>query len=48
VEQNQRPGYESTQLCPLILDKDTKKYDGEKMVFSTNYAGETGYLPAQN
>jgi hypothetical protein len=32
----------------LIFDKVTKTYDGEKRASSTNVAGETGYMPAEN
>jgi hypothetical protein len=30
------------------LTKVPKTYDGEKIAFSTNVAGKTGYLPAEN
>jgi hypothetical protein len=30
------------------LTKAPKTYDGEKKAFSTNVAGKTGYLPAEN
>jgi hypothetical protein len=49
VEQNRGPGYESTQLCPpYFLIKVPKTYNGNKIVSSTNIAGESGYLPAEN
>jgi hypothetical protein len=32
----------------LILRKVSKIYDGEKTSSSTNVAGKTGYLPAEN
>jgi hypothetical protein len=32
----------------LIFDKVTKTYNGEKTAFSTNVAGKTGYLHAEN
>jgi hypothetical protein len=32
----------------LIFDKAPKTYDGEKTVSSTNVAGKSGYLPAEN
>jgi hypothetical protein len=32
----------------LILTKVPKTYFGEKIVFSTNIAGKSGYLPAEN
>jgi hypothetical protein len=30
------------------LIKGPKAYDGKKTAFSTNVAGKTGYLPAEN
>jgi hypothetical protein len=49
VEQNKGPGYESTQFCtPYFLTKVQKTYDGEKTGSSTNVAGKSGYLPAEN
>jgi hypothetical protein len=49
VEQNRGSGYESTQLCPPdFLTKAPKTYNGEKPGSSTNVAGKTGYLPAEN
>jgi hypothetical protein len=32
----------------LFFTKVPKTYDGEKTASSTNVAGETGYLPAEN
>jgi hypothetical protein len=32
----------------LIFDKVPKTYDGEMTASSTNVAGKTGYLPAEN
>jgi hypothetical protein len=32
----------------LILTKMQKTYDGEKTASSTNVAGKSGYLPAEN
>jgi hypothetical protein len=32
----------------LIFDKGAKTYDGEKTASSTNIAGKSGYLPAEN
>jgi hypothetical protein len=32
----------------LIFGKALKTYDGEKTASSTNVAGESGYLPAEN
>jgi hypothetical protein len=32
----------------LIFDKTPKTYNREKTAFSTNVAGKTGYLPAEN
>jgi hypothetical protein len=32
----------------LFLTKVSKTYDGEKTASSTNIAGESGYLPAEN
>jgi hypothetical protein len=32
----------------LFLTKAPKTYDGEKTVSSTNAAGKSGYLPAEN
>jgi hypothetical protein len=43
VEQNRGLRYESTYL---IFDKGTN--DEEKTASSTNAAGESGYLPAEN
>jgi hypothetical protein len=49
VEQNKGPRYESTQLCPnLVLTKAPKTYDGEMTASSTNVAGKSGYLLAEN
>jgi hypothetical protein len=43
VEQNRRPGYESTQLYPnLFLTKALKIYNGEKTASSTKAVGKTG------
>jgi hypothetical protein len=47
VEQKRRPGYESTQLR-MFLTKAPKTYDGEKTTSSTNVAGKSGYVPAEN
>jgi hypothetical protein len=32
----------------LIFDKVMKTYNGEKIASSTNVAGKSGYLPAEN
>jgi hypothetical protein len=32
----------------LIFDRAPKTYDGEKTTSSTNVAGKSGYLPAEN
>jgi hypothetical protein len=32
----------------LIFDKVPKTYDGEETASSTNVAGKSGYLPAEN
>jgi hypothetical protein len=32
----------------LIFDKVPKTYNGEKTASSTNVAGKSGYLPAEN
>jgi hypothetical protein len=32
----------------LFLTKVLKTYNGEKTAFSTNVAGKSGYLPAEN
>jgi hypothetical protein len=32
----------------LFLTKAPKTYDGEKTASSTNVAGKSGYLPAEN
>jgi hypothetical protein len=32
----------------LILTKTSKAYDGEKIAWSTNIAGKSGSLPAEN
>jgi hypothetical protein len=32
----------------LIFDKAPKTYDGEKTASSTNVAGESGFIPAEN
>jgi hypothetical protein len=32
----------------LTFDKGTRTYNGEKTASSTNVAGKTGYLPAEN
>jgi hypothetical protein len=32
----------------LFLTKETKTYNGEKTTSSTNVAGKSGYLPAEN
>jgi hypothetical protein len=32
----------------LFLTKVPKTYNGEKIASSTNVAGESGYLPAEN
>jgi hypothetical protein len=32
----------------VIFDKGAKTYDGEKTASSTNVAGKSGYLPAEN
>jgi hypothetical protein len=49
MEQNKRSRYESTQLYPPdFLTKLPKTHDGEKTAFSTNVAGKTGYLHAEN
>jgi hypothetical protein len=32
----------------LIFDKVAKKYNGEKTASSTNVAGKSGYLTAEN
>jgi hypothetical protein len=32
----------------LFLTKSPKTYDGEKIASSTNVAGKSGYLPAEN
>jgi hypothetical protein len=32
----------------LFLTKAPKTYNGEKTAFSTNVAGKSGYLPAEN
>jgi hypothetical protein len=49
VEQNRGPGCESTQLCPnLFFTKAPKTYDGKQTASSTNVAGKSGYLPAEN
>jgi hypothetical protein len=32
----------------LILTNVPKTYDGKKRAFSTNVAGKSGYLPAEN
>jgi hypothetical protein len=37
MEQDRRPGYESTQLCPPYAPKT---YNGEKTDSSTNVAGK--------
>jgi hypothetical protein len=48
VEQNRRPGYESTQLATLSSTKVPKTYDEEKTDSSTNVAGRSGYQPAED
>jgi hypothetical protein len=48
VEQNRGPRYKSTQLCPTYFDKGTKTYNGKNIASSTNGAGKSGYLPAEN
>jgi hypothetical protein len=49
VEQNGRPGYESTQLFPhVFLTKAPKTYDREKTPFSANVGGKSGYLFSKN
>jgi hypothetical protein len=49
VEQNRRPRYKSTQLCPpAFLTKATKIYDAEKIASSTNVSGKSGYPHAEN
>jgi hypothetical protein len=35
-------------MYPLFLTKVPKTYDGEKTASSTNVAGKSGYLPAEN
>jgi hypothetical protein len=32
----------------LIFDQVTKTYNGEKIAFSTNFAGKSGYQPAES
>jgi hypothetical protein len=32
----------------LVFEKEPKTYDGEKTASSTNVAGKSGYLPAEN
>jgi hypothetical protein len=32
----------------IIFDKDTKNINGEETDSSTNVAGKSGYLPAEN
>jgi hypothetical protein len=41
VEQNRRPGYESTQLFHLILTNTPETYDVEKTASSTDGTGKT-------
>jgi hypothetical protein len=48
VEQKRRPRYESTQLCPPdFLTKVPKTYVGDKTA-SSDFAEQSGYLPAEN
>jgi hypothetical protein len=35
-------------MSTLLLSKTPKTYDGEKTASSTNVAGKSGYLPAEN
>jgi hypothetical protein len=35
-------------MSTLFLTKAPKIYDGEKTASSTNVAGKSGYLPAEN
>jgi hypothetical protein len=37
-----------TATPTLFLTKVPKTYDGEKTASSTNIAGKSGYLPAEN
>jgi hypothetical protein len=32
----------------LVFDKGVETYEGEKIASSTNVAGKSGYLPAEN
>jgi hypothetical protein len=50
VEKSGWPKYESTHLHPppLFLTKEPKSYNGEKTASSTNVAGKSRYLPAEN
>jgi hypothetical protein len=49
VEQNKGPRYEYTELhSPYFLTKVPKIYEGEKTASSTNVAGKSSYLPAEN
>jgi hypothetical protein len=36
------------RLVHHIKNRHTKTYNGEKTTSSTNVAGKTGYLPAEN
>jgi hypothetical protein len=38
----------SSVMPTLFLTKSPKTHDGEKTASSTNVAGKSGYLPAEN
>jgi hypothetical protein len=48
VEQKKDPDMNPCSYAHLIFEKAPKAYDGEKTASSTNVAGKTGYLHAEN
>jgi hypothetical protein len=42
------PDMDPHNYAHLIFDKGTKTCSGEKTASSTNVAGKSGYLPAEN
>jgi hypothetical protein len=48
MEQNRRPEIKPHNYSHLIVDKGANTYTGEKTASSTNGAGKTGYIHAED
>jgi hypothetical protein len=48
MEQNRRARNKTTQPAILSLTKEPKTYNGEKTISSTNGAGKTRYVHAED